>query len=755
MLKLDRLEIAPIDEAINNLRAFLTNKESTMIDASESILGTESFGPEAMQGLDSHHEILKGHLREVFAERAAASLGTESFSTREEEELFVAKMGAKNEVQLDAMAQAIMVCSDKDKLSKLLGSHIGTEAFESTSITAHLSLTVGLAGAMAADINDAEFLFPSIVVDQNTTNYTITCYRTVVEPKFYHSTTAGEVTDWGKMNLLNANVIPDMLRSDLNVFIPEYSEATKDHFVSTDYVTPWEIEAVNGDTITSTFLANGGKEVNIITISTLTGKDNNTSNTILDRIDEGAFIKGLILGIGPVTAKQAIYVDSISINRSAFTRSIAETHNDVRALSMGDSTHIINLSKYVAPENGKFPALADITPLAALLALGYSKIGFKVSSTYELNLGTGTYVPGSAAPVVTYLELSSAVGVNQLKEEDFSDATYVTAVAPLFLGSDIHATLSNVTLKGLSDQVGNEASTKLFTLRVRTPVEIRTDVVSELSDSEKVNMMSQLLTYRRCNETVEELHEWFDWAVSALGHEGIHDSAREDLNIPCLHYLLKPYVKEIEIDLIELLKEVDTTGKLPVIQSGIVTVMQNEFLKMIKATNHREVVQRHGTDSKWVTKMGIFIDSHMANYIMRDGEERTFGDGIVIQEKAKIHATDRISMNDLIYAFPMAKSYESKRDRIFGFGHAIELTPIVVSRKRDSGIAFNQVLIWPIYENIITNPQLLRFKILGLDEYLSTAGVDAVRIESTVAVEGNVTVTSTETVDPDEVVTTE
>ncbi len=703
MLNIYRESAVDATNPMNKLRDVLTRNQSTYLSTENSVVGCESAGDTEFEALSSSHNTLASQLSTQLE-----GLGNES---------------------ADAMAQALMVCADQDKLKSAMAAHlgeqVGNESFDSDSVVNNLHLTVGVAGELAVGTSDSAFIFPRIVVDQKTTNYKLKATRTVIEPKFYHGA-AGKVTDWGKLNLLDAAVKDNMLRKELNVFVPEFTSGNKTLFVDEGYVTPWTVKRSDGKVVTTSFLGTAEEEFNLITLSTTSGMDRNTEATILDRIDEGAKVRGIIVGIGEAADTTAVYLSTASANHSTFTKSETAGEANQRNVAFGKTTMMLNLKDYVKPETGGFPDIADIAPLKALLDAGYSKIGFKVSNTYSLDLSNGTYGGTVANPQIAYIEKDDAIGVNALAHAEANDSALLKAVKALYLGSDIGATLSNGTLKIDGDKLGSQDLDKLYPLQVRTPVEIRSEVLSKHGDAETIKMLSQALAFRRDDETVAELHDWFNWAVANLGHEGVSDFARTDLDIIGLHYLLKPYVKNVDIDLEKLLKEEDTTGKLSVLEVGLVTKMQDELVQAIQETNYRSVVRTHGSDASHVPEWNIFGDSRLTNYIMRTGEDRTFGDGVTMAEKPTIHPTDRENMREILYAMPRAKDMNNPRDRIFGFGHSIELTPVVVKRARDNGIAHDQVQIWPVYTNVITTPILLKFNVKGLAKYFSEASKDKV-----------------------------
>ena len=702
MLKLNRQKVVAEDKPLNLLRSLIATKASQLRDESNSIVGTESLSSNDFDTLNSAHDSITNQLT-----TSLSGVGNESAS---------------------AMAEALMVCSNTTALAEAmtgkLGLTVGNESFASDSIVENLHLTVGVAGELAQGLTDAGFIFPKVVVDQATTNYKISAIRTVVEPKFYHAAD-GNITDWSKLNLLDAAIRDGFLRKDLNVLVPELVSGREALFVSDDYVTPWEVTRSDGKVVSTSFLG-GTADINLISNSTARGMDRSTENTILDRIDEGSKIKGLIIGIGDPSAPKAAYLSTLAANHSTFTRSDTESEGNGRNVAFGKTVMMINLDTYTPPAAGGMPELADIPELKALKDAGYSKVGFKVANSYELDLSDGTFSTTSQSPQVVYLEKAAEKGINVYETAKVSDAALLTAIKAIFLGTDWAGTLSNATLKMDGDKLGTQSLDKLYPLNVRTPIEIRKDVLSAGEDADAIRMISQALSFRRDDETVDELHKWFNWAEANLGHEGVHDSARKDLDIIGLHYFLKPYVKRVPIDLDELLKEEDTTGKLQVLEVGLVTRMMDELLSMFKETNYRSVARTHGSDPKFVPEVGLYGDSRVTNYIMRTGEDRTFGDGVTIQEKPVIHPTDRESMTDVVYAMPRASDYQSKEDRIFGFGHAIEITPIVVKRARDNGVAHDQVQVWPVYTNIVTTPMLIRFEIKGLREYFAKASADKV-----------------------------
>lgn len=701
MLNIYRPENAADARVLNKLQHLIRTKSSTLTDASNTIVGTESMSATDFDNIDKSHDAITTVLATELP-----GLGNESAS---------------------AMAQALMVCSDAGKLSAAmtsrLGDVLGNESFDSDSVVKNIHLTVGISGELAMAKSDAGFLFPSVVVDQATTNYKLKANRTVIEPKFYHDAD-GSVTNWGKLNLLNASIKSGLLRAELNVFVPELKAGNEGAFVSTDYITPWTVTRSDGKKVTTSYLGATGEDLNLITLSTAKGMDRNTESTILDRIDEGAKIKGIIIGVGDAATPKAAYLSTVSANHSTFTKSETDSENNTRGVSFGKTTMMLSLTDYVTPEHGGFPAIADIPELKALLDAGYTRIGFKIPNTYSLELSEGTYGTTKATPSVVHLEKDDAPGVNVIEAAKSADAALINAIKAIFVGTNFYGTLSNATLKMDGDKLGSQSLEKLYTLNVRTPIEIRTNVLSKLDDNDAIKMISQALTLRRDDETVAEFDQWFEWAVANLGHRGVSDSARTDLDIIGLHYLAQPYVKRVEIDLADLLKEEDTTSKLSVLEVGLTTKMQDELVQMFQATNQRTVMRSHGSSADAVPLVGLFGDSRLTSYVMRTGEDRTFGDGNAMQKKPMIHATDRESMRGVIYAMPLATNVSDEKDRIFGFGHSIEITPIVVKRARDNGVASDQLQIWPVYTNIPTNPQLIRFEVTGLDEYFSNASAD-------------------------------
>lgn len=689
---------------LNKLKAHITKETSKLLDPSHTAIGCESEKVD-IDALTAAHSVIESNLTTTLA-----GIGNESAS---------------------AMAYALMVCSDSNKMKESMvarfdGLEIGNESFAGASIVENLHLTVGVAGELATGKTDANFIFPQIVIDQAKTNYKLTTIRTVIEPKFYHNTNGG-VTDWGKINLMDAAIKSDLLRKRLNVIIPELSSGKADKFVADEYITPWELSRTDGTKVVTSYLGNSGEDINIAALSTAKGIKDDAVATILDRIDEGASIDGIIVGLGAAIDKTPVYLSCARSSRSRFARNDSEPTGNVRNVMLGSTVMILNLDEFYRPEHGEFPEVADIAVLKALKDAGVTKLGFKSASSFTLDLSTTTLAPNLAMPKLVHLETTlGGAGTNVLDEFTRDNKALITPLAPVAIGFDFQGTLSNDTLKIEGDKLGTEPLSTFHPLQVRTPIEFRKGALDKITDAQAIKCMAQAVRLRRDDESVEALHKWFNWAESNLGYEGVYEDAAKDLSIIGLFHFTQPYVRRVEIDLNELLKEHDTTGKLDVLEAGLVTRMQDILLQMFQKMNYTDVARSIGTDPDWVPMVALYADSRVGNYIMRTGEDRTFGDGRAMQKIPDIHVTNRDSMANVVYAWPQAKDYSDENDRILGFAHSVEIVPIAISRARDNGTVFDQIQLYPVYENVITTPGLIRFEIKGLEQYFERATVDKV-----------------------------
>lgn len=592
---------------------------------------------------------------------------------------------------------------------------LGTiESVSAEKIRKSRDYTIALAGLLADNLDTVdEFVFPSISAGVNFGSVKITLDRYVIVGNTMH----GEgLTDWDRTHLTDTNVVEDLLSDNDHVLYPVYTVENAAQFIDPALKPTETVKGSHGGTDFKTnMLSLTGDDVNLILLARAPSMSETGRLDILDRINDGVTVKNIAITFGAKAADGAesdvLSVVSLANVKSAqfFRMSGAKTANDRTALLNAVSVNV--------------PLVPSNPNMAPLIDQGFASIKVELSLTLHLNLHNGTFSrQGAKAKIVGLYHSNPEIVGNQITD----NASLINALAPTAKAVSIGASLSSATLRLNGSRLSTQSVDFEYQLTAQAPV------TSErtLDESKATGVLELLQTGVKCRRRETALKALRNAFVSLQDQfgEGAEYESRET-NMPGLYYMARPYIKEINIPIKRLLKEMDSQNRIPNLNSALMAVVSDRIHVAMQKTNLLYNKRTYLNNPKAGQKFGAVGDSVLASYMLVNGEERTLGG---LKDSAnedlftiRAMGVDLPSFEDTLYVFPRAG--EEEATKVFGFGFTIEAPSIVVEADITRHDGSKTVLqVHPIYEHFVSTPLLLKFVFPGGRDYFAEASVDYV-----------------------------
>lgn len=341
--------------------------------------------------------------------------------------------------------------------------------------------------------------------------------------------------------------------------------------------------------------------------------------------------------------------------------------------------------------------MAGAELLAAYAGAG-ARVKFELNAYGTTNLETGETVVNFQTSGVQAVDNTGA------------DVAFTQATTLVVLGYDLDANRTNNNLRTTGHLLSTREYNDFYSVGVNAPISIQQGLFQQVTatslsdvDSEAVQQAAHLMMSNNC---VTELLAYADRLQEYMGNmvgnvaNGIDGSAR---------WWMKPYyaVDAIEIDNTASLTSSDRAQD---IQSNIIEKIRLGLLKGIQESELIQGIQSvaGGVNVGW--KVLIGTDQVLKNYIMRDGDPRTFGAGL----ESEVVASFDKRVDNKIFVTVVDASGDPQSPATFG-NMLYTPTPVVRFQRTTAGGTFTEVMTIPRFRHIQNLPFLLVFNVTGLE----------------------------------------
>lgn len=594
------------------------------------------------------------------------------------------------------------------------GLVISQEAFDERPLREFMPQSIAWNFYAARQDAFSEAFYPTVVVSPDQGGVDVTVSRLLVFNEVHHQIT-GVVTDFNKMNLLDAVVDPTILGDETTRLYPVVSTSPSNlnMFVPAAAVAASNV-TVQGVTFQTAPLLIG-QRLGLIGLS--------QSQALLgagildqsDALDARISLERLYLAFPP-SGSPAVQAPAIEFNVSNLARNsfVKTPEGNYREMGLQFRTNLLQISATSKAVDG-----STVSQFAGIVSGNYT-VFLSLNVDGRVNTEVSD-INVYASPVQVYAILD--VNGNTVDPTTGAGLAVVNALAPLaVIGYDLRAyrTNSNRRTRGLILDTTYE--TERYTIPLGAPISAPAPLTSarEGSDLKSLiqaararnsnNAVTQLFRYADtlyAYTTGPQLPQQYNWNPYDVGVQGMGK------------FLVKPFFEQHTIDLTQAINSVSSAGKAMDVSAALVNCVRDVVYRMYQQSRYQAALDAVSGNPDLKPTLVVGTDQVLARHLMVAGDTRTFG--TVFDKFELVVSQDMRMYNKIVLTF--------KRPDISGpdplsFGtHAWvpELTSTVNVNR--NGATIKETMVQPRTLHFNNLPIMAILTITNLDVVLSQAVV--------------------------------
>ena len=536
----------------------------------------------------------------------------------------------------------------------------------------------------------AELFYPTVVVphDQMGVAVTIRLHQVMKDKK---RSLQGRVTDFERVNLINAMIDDTILRNDGTLAVPVLRTAgagkNDDLFMAGAVGQVVNFEGVSITTAPLAF----NKKIDLLAISQTDELVASGLMDITDSLDSDILLESVILKVGDervvISTKDLVGANFIYVGQGNYRE---------------QKLHLRTKSLFITKDSVTYEGNA-FKPAGALatVASGVHSVRLEGVFTGEVNINEGRIeldkpsapVVGAVVDVATKTVVTATTG-----------ATLATALgAAEFVGWNVQARRANTNKRERGDLIDTQYFKQIWAVPVRSPVSAlrpaNAPAGQDADDLEKLASTSFARTtggaYRHLEETIAQLR--------FISNQNLEKRVVPEALGPGRH-LINSLLLEEDLDFATALQSLQSKDLPDNMASLVVNHVRDLFYRMYRDTKMQAVVESGAAGTTEQPTAIVMCDPLVARYLMVNGDVRTLGPDF----KMKVETTPNKRLeNKIVVAFGYPDKVSANEVNAMHFGAHLWSTELAlvlpVSR---NGQVSKELTVSPRFRHICNMPAL-------------------------------------------------
>lgn len=583
--------------------------------------------------------------------------------------------------------------------------HAGLESFDQSSIGDHREHTLAFNFEAVRQDVFGEALFPTIVQTPEAGAIDVRVEQTVVHKEVKRAI-SGDVTDFGKNKVLDAYSDHTILASEHTRIYPVKLESGDNakYFVDEAVIGAQVIEVDGADVRTAPLKP--GVESDLLALSQAAPANGGQRLTDEDALDARIGLKNIYIKIDDATDAGNVKTSIVAMKVKDLPKSTffkGPEQNTDRELTLAFNNETLGV-------DAKTQSIAKVDA-AALAVLGDRRMNISVKMSGTVDLETGALNVFGAAPTIGGLYLADGTKASLASGDGKAIADALSFEVVGYDVDAMHAN-SNMRYRGLiGSYVGK---TERYAIGFQPPITAKAPVnEAEKRHAGDLKTITAISRARTANNAVTKLLERADMlkAFAEAVKSGMPTPEVEGAG----RHLVKPWYREIELDLLQVVDSNKTHQKAADIKAAIVNAIRSLVYPMAQESNYQTVLEAITNGNETVPRLVIATDSVLQQHIMVDGDDRT---AIGFDHKVVVSPDTRIE-NQIFLTF-VRKIAKSEPDAM-SFGAHGWIPEMVASASISQGGSTAKVTsVQPRSRHFCLCPVLAKITVKNLDKALES-----------------------------------
>lgn len=566
------------------------------------------------------------------------------------------------------------------------------ESFDDSQLVATKDESITYNLAVVQQQEAADLLFKTKVISTDQAAYAMSIPRRQIYNAVARKT-KGQVVDWKKRELIEAQLDPTILENNATKLIPSADISDAATYLSPNVTFTTKLAGKDVNTAGVLF----GVSYDLLTISNDPGL---LSAQVYDHTD----------GIAPAVSLKTVYV---KVSNATTTEVIPfDVTNmpgvDFQAPRQGDQNYLdlfanLKLKFPAAPVTVAGAASTVLAPITATYA-----VSLNVRIAGRLNLQTGEITEGglsyanSLGPVITR---STKVELSP------TDATYTSLFSPLTFSGDsyfLDAYRTNANLRALGQILDTNRYTERYPIRLHPAIHTQSPIAADKTGMQLDGLIAAART-TASNDAISTALNYVD-RLKSVYTNAVEDNTlaigMEDVGLGMGRFLVRPFYTEAEIDVSSALNSTSSGERYGDIRGLVVNVLREVFSRMIAESGYQAgLEQMVGPGAK--PSASIVAHTYLQQYVQLAGDDRLLGDRVT----AKVATTPIDTMKDTILMTMNCNECDALNSGLYVYMPELIYTTQV---SRGNGNTVMESGVQPRYRHIPVLPVWAKITITGL-----------------------------------------
>jgi len=552
-----------------------------------------------------------------------------------------------------------------------------------------------------------EAFFPTVTVTPDQFGFTVSIQLLQVMDEVRRSISGEASKNFGKRNILQAFIEPEILRNDQTKVVPVYRDESKQFFVDPTLVAPVAVEH-EGESVTTAPLAMG-KQFSLIAIGQTDALLETGILDSTDALDSYMQLQSLYVKL-PVAAGGAEVLKFDNLNQFQTSVFTPVFQGNYRAMQL-------------AAEYGQLvikPSTKLVDGAASALLKTYQ------DRNLTIRIGLGVY--GIVNQELGDIRLTaSKITVTEVRTQDGVKLDLTTgdgaAIVALFesadaFGYDVNARRTNSNRRERGQLLDLTSISMVYGVPLLAPITIpRPLTAGDQNDASDLAALITTTHLRTSNAAVAKLLETEKAMEAYITKNGGVLEADPEIFGLC-RLLVNPFFERQKFDASKVVASLDSHDNIENVQAALVNVLRDMAYRMYRDSNYKSVADAMAGGQAAAPTVIIGTDPVTAKYINITGDFRTLGGTFNV----KIVTTMNKYMKDkIIMTFGEFGEGKEGVPNPMHFGNMAwkpELT-LVLPIHRNGGNS-KELTVQPSFLHVVNLPIMASVDVSGLSETVTS-----------------------------------
>lgn len=544
----------------------------------------------------------------------------------------------------------------------------------------------------------ASMFFPLVVMTPDQAYFRADIRRVSVYEGAFHKL-SGDRASFNKRNLVEAYRDPAVLENNATELVPYVADnnaANNARFVPAATIANWPV-TIEGTTFETNFLKFSQGEFGYVGLCQHPGLLATGTFDQSDKIDTNVRLKEIAIAI--TKGGDTSYV-SFDVSGIASSQFVAAQNAHAQATRLNFRTEELALTKDTKDISG-----ATVPALSAMAAGAVARLKVKIDG--DLHLEFGDLDLNGQAPTVAKLfdqngRLATIAG------------SAVDGVTFALVGYTLDARRTNSNRRTRGTILDRDVYSENYLVGLLPPIVVQKSQLSDGTEND-VDALVSATNLRATNLAITTILAYADQLKAV--HAGIQSGLTAAVDGGSLQGIARtmvtPYYFEDTIDLVDAVNSINSGDKVADLRGYLTGYLANQAYEMAQNSGYVAALQlvNGNPDAKPCVLIGC--DQVLENYIMIQGDDRSFGPGF---EYEVVTSMD-IRMYDTIIMTFHDKSTQGFSP--MNFGNCIWIPELVATLPTvRNGANVNETMVQPRFRHICNLPVMAKFKVTGLENFI-------------------------------------